>query len=95
MARTGGSSRAVIDRCRLSRALGLEVRRLDRNAFRVRGGAAPHVVHVRPGSAWACDCPDAAYRPGGRCKHVVAVYLHRQLASPVRQALRVAVEGGS
>ena len=40
---------------------------------------------------WRCDCPDSAYRPGIRCKHVVAVYFARQLAAPVRRALQTAV----
>lgn len=76
-----------VDAGRLARALALEVAPLGPDPYRVTGGAGAHVVlTARP--PWTCDCPDASTRPGTRCKHVLAVYLHRQLAEPVRATLR-------
>lgn len=61
----------------------LDPARVLRGQYRVTGGRVPHIVRA-DGDRWVCDCADAAFRPGGRCKHVVAVYLARQLAAPVR-----------
>ena len=77
-----------VDPGRLLRAL--EVEGVGPDTYRVTGEREPRTVatHNVP---WRCDCPDSAYRPGIRCKHVVAVYFARQLAAPVRRALRKAV----
>jgi hypothetical protein len=80
----------TIDPARLLRALCLEVEPLGRGRYQVRGGRAPHVVLVGSQGRWACNCHDAAMRPSIRCKHVLSVYLVRQLAPPVRAALREA-----
>lgn len=81
---------ACLDPARVLRALGLEAEPLGGGQYRVTGGRVPHIVRA-DGDRWVCGCADAAFRPGGRCKHVVAVYLARQLAEPVRAALREAV----
>ena len=45
-----------------------------------------HFYHVSL-EQMACDCPDAAYRPGVRCKHAIAVALReRCLAGLLRDA---------
>ncbi len=79
-----------VDPGRLLRALDLEVETLGPYTYRIAGGREPHTV-TTDRVPWRCDCPDSAYRPGIRCKHVVAVYFARQLAAPVRRALRQAV----
>ena len=83
-------TRRVVDPSRLLRALGLKVETLGPDTYRVTGGREPHTVTTDK-VPWRCDCADAAYRPGTRCKHVVAVYFARQLAAPVHQALRTAM----
>jgi len=80
-----------VDPGRLLRALDLEVEGPGPDMYSVSGGERPHIVQVRERDPWVCDCVDAAYRPGTCCKHLVAVYLTRQLAAPVRRALRQAV----
>lgn len=74
---------------RLARALGLSVQPLDGGAYRVTGGRSPHRVETIS-KAWSCDCSFASFRPPP-CKHVLAVYLSRQLGEPVLNALRGAV----
>lgn len=84
-------SRRQLDPARVLRAVGLDVEALGGGFYRVSGGRWPHVVCTarRP---WGCDCADALYRPRGRCKHVTAVYLYRQLDPRVRTALAEAVQ---
>ena len=77
-----------VDPSRLLRALGLEVEGLASDRYQVTGGREPHAVRIRDGESWACDCEDALYHPAVRCKHMIATYLARQLAAPVRRALR-------
>lgn len=89
------SSRATtaprrVDPRRLLRALRLEVVAVSPGTYRVSGGEQPHLVQAPAKGPWLCPCRDAEIR-GARCKHVVAVYLFRQLARPVREALRDAV----
>ena len=79
-----------VDPSRLLRALGLTVSPESPCTWRVRGGAAEHLVR-RDRGGWVCDCADAAFRSRQFCKHRLAVYLHRQLAGGVRHALRQAV----
>jgi len=81
----------AIDRARLLRSLRMVVEPLGAGRFRVTGGRAPHTVLVRQDGPWACDCMDSTFHPSGRCKHTLAVYLTRQLARPVRTALRDAL----
>ena len=83
-------TRRVVDPGRLLRALDLEVETLGSALYRVTGGGEPHTV-TTDNVPWRCDCPDGTYRPGIRCKHVVAVYFARQLAAPVRRAPRQSV----
>ena len=80
-----------VDPARLLRALGLNVERVGPALYHVTGGRDPHTVRVRDGESWTCDCVDALYHPAARCKHLIAVYLARQLAVPVRRALRQVV----
>lgn len=80
----------TVDCRRLLRALRLSVEEIGPGRYRLTGGREPHIVDVCDGGRWACDCTDAAMRPAGRCKHVLAVYLSRQLARPVRAALLAA-----
>ena len=82
-------SMMAIDVGRTRRALSLDVEPLGDGAFRVRGGAAEHVVE-HDGDGWRCDCPDSQFN-GGVCKHRVARYLHDRLDSRVRDALAAAV----
>ena len=84
------SCRAV-DPARLLRALNLEVEPLAPGVYRVIRGREPHTVRIGPRGPWECDCADSAWRPGTRCKHIIGVYLYRQLAAPVRTALQAAV----
>ena len=79
-----------MDPGRLLRALGLTVSPESPRVWRVKGGAAEHLVRHEQGY-WVCDCRDAAFRPGRPCKHRLAVYLDRQLEGAVRTALREAV----
>ena len=83
--------RHAIDPGRVLRALGFKVARLGPASFRVTGGSTAHKVRLHERDRWACDCSDAAFRPSQRCKHLIAVYLWRQLAPPVREALRQAL----
>jgi hypothetical protein len=76
-----------VDPGRLARALALEVSGAGPDRYHVSGGSAPHTVTTAR-APWTCDCADTTARPGTRCKHVLAVYLHRQIAGPVRAALR-------
>ena len=69
-----------VDPGRLLRALALEVETLGPDTYRVTGGRERHTV-TTDNVPWRCDCPDGAYRPSIRCKHVVAV----QFATPVRR----------
>ncbi len=80
-------TRQIVDPARLLRALTLEVSASDTDTYQVTGGSSPHIVQAGT-VPWVCDCADSAYRPSMRCKHVVAVYFARQLAAPVRRALR-------
>jgi len=79
----------AVDPARLARAIHLEVQRLAGQVYRVSGGARPHRVTVAPHGMIACDCWDAATRPG-RCKHALAVRVLR-LDPDLRAALRVLV----
>jgi hypothetical protein len=74
-----------IDPGRLARALDLAAGVVPepQGVYRV----SDHVVDTSR-QPWNCNCPDAVFRPGVRCKHVLAVYLHRQLAGPVLEGLR-------
>ena len=87
----------IVDPARLLRALALRVEGVSSNVYGVSGGREPHTV-TTDDVPWQCDCPDSVYRPNIRCKHLVAVYFARQLASPVRRVLRQVVlvepEGG-
>jgi hypothetical protein len=74
---------------RVARALALTVQPLGRCSYRVTGGRSPHLVRI-VGPAWSCDCFFASFR-SPPCKHVLAVYLARQLGQPVLEALRSAV----
>ena len=85
----------VVDPGRLLRALTLEVSASDGDTYQVTGGMEPHIVRVHDGESWTCDCVDAQYHPEARCKHLISVYLVRQLAVPVRLALRQAVRQDS
>ena len=84
-------TRRTVDPARFLHALGLEIELLAAGVYRVTGGQEPHTVRSRHRGLWTCDCPDRAYRTGTRCKHIIGVYLYRQLAAPVRSALRAAV----
>ena len=79
--------RRIVDPGRLLRALALEVENVGSNTYEITGGQQPHTVQT-DNVPWVCDCADAVYRPGMCCKHVAATYLTRQLAAPVRHALR-------
>ncbi len=94
MERWKANEQMIVDPARLLRALTLEVGASDNNTYRVIGGREPHMV-TTGNVPWQCDCADSAYRPSIRCKHTVAVYLARQLATPVRRALRQAVRQNS
>ena len=59
---------------RLLRALHLQVH-ADGERYLVSGGSEPRTVQPA-GSGWRCDCPDET-APGGMCKHILAVRLHR------------------
>jgi helicase len=59
---------------RLLRALQLQVH-ADGERYVVSGGSEPRVVRFA-GSGWRCDCPDET-APGGLCKHILAVRMHR------------------
>ena len=86
-------TRRVVDPARLVRALDLEVETLGPDTYRATGGREPHTV-TTDNVPWRCDCPDGAYRPGIRCKHVVAVYFAQQLAGQVLTARPVALPWG-
>jgi len=73
---TGRRCRAypsVIDSARLARAIWLEGKLIDVDTYRVRGGAADHMVEVVGGRCY-CDCIDAQVRGDG-CKHSLLVRL--------------------
>ena len=78
------------DPARVRRAISLDVERLTGSEYVVTGGREPHHVDTSE-VPWRCDCMDAAYRSDVRCKHTTAVYIVRQLAQPVRDALRSAL----
>ena len=78
-----------LDVGRVRRSLALHVTELADGRFRVTGGRQPHHVDTVQ-VPWLCDCADARFHPGP-CKHATAVYFVRQLAQPVRDALRSAV----
>jgi hypothetical protein len=82
-----------VDPARLFRALQLAVTPEGPDGYRVSGGCSPHRVTVQTAGLWACDCADQLHHPGEWCKHLLAVYLDRQLAAPVRQALRQLLSG--
>ncbi len=71
-----------VDPGRLLRAP--EVEDVGPDTYRVTGGGERHTV-TTDNVPWRCDCPDGAYRPSIRCKHVVAVHFARQFAAPVRR----------
>jgi helicase len=73
---------AGVDPYRLRRALDLRVSGQE-ESYRVTGGLEPHLVRVQ-GEQLACDCADAA--EGHRCKHVLAVRLHRNEPDLLRLA---------
>ena len=62
-----------IDTGRLRRAVRLEAKPTDTDAYRVTGGAADHAVEIVDGQ-WICDCIDAQIRGAG-CKHCLLVRL--------------------
>ena len=97
MERWKAKEQMIVDPARLLRALTLEVGASHADTYRVTGGREPHTVTTND-VPWQCDCSDSVYRPSIRCKHLVAVYFARQLATPVRRALRQVVlvepEGG-
>jgi len=78
----------AVDPARLLRALGLTVTPVGPDTYRVTGGREPHLVQVRHGKRWLCDCSDTAFRRGRRCKHIIATFLARQLGPGVLAALR-------
>lgn len=77
-----------VDPARLARAVHLEAESLGAGRWRVRGGAAPHIVEVAI-RVRRCDCQDARRHPGS-CKHVLRVALEA-LPREVLTALRAVV----
>ena len=63
----------MIDTGRLRRAIRLEAKPTDADAYRVTGGAADHAVEIVDGQ-YVCDCIDAQVRGDG-CKHALLVRL--------------------
>ena len=63
-----------IDTGRLQRAIRLEAKPTGTDTYRVRGGAATHVVEIDDGGYVRCDCIDAQVR-GDTCKHSLLVRL--------------------
>jgi hypothetical protein len=63
----------TVDGGRMERARTLQVELLSPGRYRVTGGRKPHIVQVQDGGPWQCDCPDSAFRPSTRCKHMLAV----------------------
>ncbi len=65
------------------------VRRIDRNEYRVRSQSGKGEYTVISGElGWLCDCPDAMFR-GVKCKHQFAVELSLQIRRRIENAKRV------
>ena len=74
IAETTAAQRPLGANYRLLRALHLQVH-AGGERYLVSGGSEPRTVQLA-GSGWRCDCPDET-APGGMCKHILAVRLHR------------------
>lgn len=77
----------VLDLPRLRRAVHLDVRQVARDEWVVTGGTEPHRV-IQIGDRLECDCPDRGIRRA-RCKHLIAVALHRGNRTVLRSLRRL------